>query len=63
MLTHTSTLQSCRLLWNASAHNEGGVCQFLHLAVLVQYWLVTDGHTMTAYTVLAWLRAVKITHV
>ena len=38
----------------------------LHLAVLVQYRRVTDGwtvrqHTMTAYTVLAQRRTVKIT--
>jgi len=30
----------------------GVVCVILHLAVLVQYWRMTDGHSMSAYTVL-----------
>ena len=37
----------------------GVVCVILRLAVSAEHRLVTDRHTTTAYTVLAWRRAVK----
>jgi len=37
----------------------GIVCVILHLAISVEHWLVTDRHTTTAYTALAWRHAVK----
>jgi len=38
----------------------GVVCVILRLPVSVEHPLVTDRHTTTAYTALAWRRAVKL---
>jgi len=55
----------CHQKTRVSALSYGVVCVILHLAVLIQYWRVTDGrtsrqtdgridgHTTTAYTALA----------
>jgi len=59
----------CRGLWqqktNVPGLSCGVVCVILSLAVSVEHRLVTDGqtdrHTTTAYTALAWCRAVKVT--
>jgi len=48
-------LRKCLALQNV----HGVACVILHLAVLMQYWRVTDRHTTTAHTALALHRAVK----
>jgi len=54
-LRHQKTKSPWAIVWQ---------CLFiLRLAVSVEHRLVTERHTMTAYTVLAWRRVVKmLTH-
>jgi len=62
-LQHSRTTVRVCDLWRQKTRipdlSCGIVYAILHLTLSTEHWLVTDWHTTTAYTALAWRRAVK----